>query len=233
MGFGVWTWFSPPLCAIASLRQIPRNRRRTETNRMERNFAGRTLFHADNLPILRGMNSETVYLIAADPPFNKGRDKARFRRKDPDGRLWSDCDISAKGLSGGGYEYEYKGIRSLRRVSLDTMKRLDAEGRQRFAKSGGIRRKRCLDEMKGRPAQALWDDINAINSRARRLPHAEADCPLRAHYPSVIEPRRHGYRPVPRLRRDADSRRASRTPMGRNRHQDFQDSASPIPRFSP
>ena len=41
---------------------------------MERNFASRTLFHADNLPILRGMNSETVDLIATDPPFNKGRD---------------------------------------------------------------------------------------------------------------------------------------------------------------
>ena len=38
------------------------------------NFANRTLFRSDNLPILRGMNSETVDLIATDPPFNKGRD---------------------------------------------------------------------------------------------------------------------------------------------------------------
>ena len=38
------------------------------------NFANRTLFHSDNLPILQGMNSETVDLIATDPPFNKGRD---------------------------------------------------------------------------------------------------------------------------------------------------------------
>ena len=38
------------------------------------NWANRTLFHADNLPILRGMNSESVDLIATDPPFNKGRD---------------------------------------------------------------------------------------------------------------------------------------------------------------
>ena len=41
---------------------------------MQPNFASRTLFHADNLPVLRGMNSETVDLIATDPPFNKGRD---------------------------------------------------------------------------------------------------------------------------------------------------------------
>ena len=38
------------------------------------NFENRTLFHGDNLPILRGMNSETIDLIATDPPFNKGRD---------------------------------------------------------------------------------------------------------------------------------------------------------------
>ena len=28
----------------------------------------------DNLDVLRGMNSETVDLIATDPPFNKGKD---------------------------------------------------------------------------------------------------------------------------------------------------------------
>ena len=40
----------------------------------ERNFENRTLFHGDNLPFLRGMNSGTVDLIATDPPFNKSRD---------------------------------------------------------------------------------------------------------------------------------------------------------------
>ncbi len=38
------------------------------------NFVNRTLYHEDNLDFLRGMNSETVHLIATDPPFNKGRD---------------------------------------------------------------------------------------------------------------------------------------------------------------
>ena len=40
----------------------------------EPNFANRTLYHGDNLDFLRGMNSETVHLIATDPPFNKSRD---------------------------------------------------------------------------------------------------------------------------------------------------------------
>ena len=38
------------------------------------NFANRTLFHGDNLPFLRRINSECIDLIATDPPFNKGRD---------------------------------------------------------------------------------------------------------------------------------------------------------------
>ena len=38
------------------------------------NFQNRTLFHGDNLPFLRGMDSETVDLVATDPPFNKSRD---------------------------------------------------------------------------------------------------------------------------------------------------------------
>ena len=38
------------------------------------NFANRTLFQGDNLDVMRGINSETIDLIATDPPFNKGRD---------------------------------------------------------------------------------------------------------------------------------------------------------------
>ncbi|MCY4465768.1 MAG: DNA methyltransferase [Chloroflexi bacterium] len=40
----------------------------------EPNFKNRTLYHGDNLEFLRGMNSETVHLIATDPPFNKNKD---------------------------------------------------------------------------------------------------------------------------------------------------------------
>ena len=41
---------------------------------MGANWQNRTLFHGDNLKFLRAMNSESVDLIATDPPFNKGRD---------------------------------------------------------------------------------------------------------------------------------------------------------------
>lgn len=41
---------------------------------MTANWKNRTLFHHDNLAVLRGMNSESVDLIATDPPFNKSKD---------------------------------------------------------------------------------------------------------------------------------------------------------------
>jgi site-specific DNA-methyltransferase (adenine-specific) len=91
---------------------------------------------------------------------------ARFRQRDPDGRLWTDDNLTAKGLSGGGYEYEYKGVRSLWRCPEDTMRKLDAEGRLHFTKNGGIRVKRYLEDTPGVPLQALWDDIPPINSQA-------------------------------------------------------------------
>ena len=132
-----------------------------------------TSAHSDSNRL--GMNTETILFYTKgdtwtwNPQFEPYDDeyKARFWYKDPDGRLWSDYDLTAKGLSGGGYRYEYKGKTELWRVPLETMERLDAEGRLHFTKRGGIRRKRYLDEMEGRPIQQLWSDIDPINSQAQ------------------------------------------------------------------
>ncbi|MDD6320950.1 MAG: site-specific DNA-methyltransferase [Oscillospiraceae bacterium] len=91
---------------------------------------------------------------------------ARFNRTDPDGRRWDSGNLTAKGLSGGGYDYEYKGYRSLWRMPLETMERMDREGRIHITKTGGIRSKVYLDELPGMPAQSMWLDINPINSQA-------------------------------------------------------------------
>jgi DNA modification methylase len=104
--------------------------------------------------------------------------EARFRHKDPDGRLWSDYDLTAKGLSGGGYEYEYKGVKSLWRCPIATMQQLDAMGKLHFTKAGGIRLKRYLDEIKGTVLQSLWDDIAPINSQAKERLGYETQKPI-------------------------------------------------------
>jgi DNA modification methylase len=93
--------------------------------------------------------------------------RKRFKNQDSDGRAWTDDNLTAKGLSGGGYEYEYKGVKSLWRVPEATMKKLDAEGKLHFTRTGGIRLKRYLDENKGSSLQSLWEDISPLNSQAR------------------------------------------------------------------
>ena len=53
----------------------PRKRRSPGAHEARQpNWDNRTLFHGDNLPIMRGMDSATVDLIYLDPPFKKGKD---------------------------------------------------------------------------------------------------------------------------------------------------------------
>ena len=40
------------------------------------NFRAKTIWTGDNLPIMRGMNSDTIDLIYLDPPFNSNADYA-------------------------------------------------------------------------------------------------------------------------------------------------------------
>ncbi len=132
----------------------------------------RTTAHSD--PNKYGNNVDNIFFYTGgkahtwNPVFLEHDEdyKARFRNLDPDGRRWMDDNLTAKGLSGGGYTYEYKGVTSFWRCPPETMARLDAEGRLHFTKKGGIRRKRYLDENKGLSLQALWDDIDPINSQA-------------------------------------------------------------------
>jgi site-specific DNA-methyltransferase (adenine-specific) len=73
-------------------------------------------------------------------------------------------NLSAAGLSGGGYEYEWKGITRLWRCPKETMERLDKEGKIFYTKNGIARRKRYLDEAKGLLAQDIWADLEPLRS---------------------------------------------------------------------
>lgn len=121
-----------------------------------------------------GNNYDTIYFYTLNEnsyfenPL-QGYDEtylARFKSKDKDGRLWESGNLTAKGLKGSGYTYTYKGCTSLWRCPIETMEKLDKEGRLYFTKNKGIRLKVYKDELKGMPCQALWTDINAVNSQA-------------------------------------------------------------------
>ena len=89
-----------------------------------------------------------------------------YRYTDTDGRKFMSDNLSAKGLSGGGYKYTWKGCEGLWRCPMTTMERLDKEGRVFYTKNGVPRLKRFIEEMDGRPVQSLWDDIQSVVSWA-------------------------------------------------------------------
>ncbi|WP_425229278.1 DNA methyltransferase [Sphingomonas sp.] len=133
----------------------------------------RTTAHADGSRY--GRNTDTILFFGRSVDYTWHQQylpyetdyATRFRQTDADGRRWMDDNLTAKGLSGGGYTYTYKGVASLWRMPVETMRRLDDEGRLHFTRTGGIRLKRYLDEAKGLPVQALWTDIPAPNSQAQ------------------------------------------------------------------
>ena len=97
-------------------------------------------------------------------PYESDYVKTYYRYSDPDGRKWMSGDLGAAGLQGGGYEYEWKGVKRLWRVPVSTMEQMDKDGKIFYTKNGIPRIKRYLDESKGIPAQDIWTDIEALRS---------------------------------------------------------------------
>lgn len=97
-------------------------------------------------------------------PYEKEYVEQYYRFSDDDGRKWMSADLGAAGLQGGGYDYDWKGVRRTWRCPVETMQRYEKEGRLYHTKNGIPRLKRYLDEAKGLPAQDLWTDIEALRS---------------------------------------------------------------------
>ena len=87
-----------------------------------------------------------------------------YRYIDKTGRKFKSGDLSANGLSGGGYRYSWKGVAGYWRCPEKTMAKLDEEDRIYYTENGIPRQKQYLDEMIGLPLQSLWDDILPVVS---------------------------------------------------------------------
>lgn len=79
--------------------------------------------------------------------------------------------LSAGGLSGGGYNYEYKGVKTLWRCPIETLKKYDNEDRLHWPKKkGGVPRlKKYESEHAGVPLQDIWTDISKIHNQSPEL----------------------------------------------------------------
>jgi len=97
-------------------------------------------------------------------PYDPAYVEQYYRYTDDDGRRFMSGDLSAAGLQGGGYEYEWNGITRVWRVPIATMKRLDSESRVFYTRNNIPRIKRYLDEARGMPVQDLWTDLESLRS---------------------------------------------------------------------
>ncbi|MCK4333672.1 site-specific DNA-methyltransferase [candidate division WOR-3 bacterium] len=93
-----------------------------------------------------------------------------FKHVDENGRRYRIADLANPAVRPN-LMYEYKGYKPPKKgwaISKEKMEQWDKEGRLYFPKSknGRIQRKRFLDELKGKPVQSLWDDIEPIGSQA-------------------------------------------------------------------
>ena len=99
-------------------------------------------------------------------PYSEQYIKTYFRHSDNNGK-YLDRDLSAKGLQGGGYNYEWKGKQGIWRCPIETMKEYEREGRIYYTKQGTPRLKQYLNDMPGVPVQDIWTDIVTVNSQAK------------------------------------------------------------------
>lgn len=91
---------------------------------------------------------------------------SKYRHKNTDGRLYRKDNLTATGLSGGGYDYEWNGVKRTWRCPPETMGRHEKEGRLSYTKNGVAEYIRYLDESDGRIVGDLWTDISPVNSQA-------------------------------------------------------------------
>ena len=100
--------------------------------------------------------------------------KRTFKHVDEQGRYYRIADLANPALRPN-LIYEYKGYKPPKNgwaISREKMEQWDKEGRLYFPKdpNGRIQRRRFLDELRGKPVQNLWDDIEMISSQsAERL----------------------------------------------------------------
>lgn len=95
-----------------------------------------------------------------------------FDQYDPErGERYQRLSLSAGGLSGGGYRYEYKGVDTLWRCPIDTLRKHEEQGRLHWPKKkGGVPRlKKYESEHEGVPVQDIWTDISKIHNQSSEL----------------------------------------------------------------
>lgn len=131
-------------------------------------------FQTDTDSILFYAKSENAKLIPQYTMDAEGYEdyvEKFFNKVDENGRRYRIDNLANPALRPN-LIYEYKGYKPPKNgwaISKEKMELWDKEGRLYFPKNpdGRIQRKRFLDELKGKPVQSLWDDIEMIGAHAQ------------------------------------------------------------------
>jgi len=122
-----------------------------------------------------GRIHDTIYLYSKGDkrtwnqqyvPYTDKYIEDQYRYVDEKGRRFLSRSLSASGLQGGGYEYEWKGYKRSWRCPKSTMERYESEGRLTYTGKGLVRYKQYLNEMPGLPVQTIWDSFPKIHHLA-------------------------------------------------------------------
>ena len=133
------------------------------------NVSDTILFYGQNI------NTEDIRV-----PLKDDYVKKFYKHSDSKGLYQAD-NLSAKGLSGGGYEYDFHGHMGPWRFPEKRMKELEANDLIHFPKkAGGVpRKKRYLQENKGQVPSNIWDDIPAITAHSKEKTGYPTQKPLK------------------------------------------------------
>ena len=132
----------------------------------------RSSAHSDNTDFANIHETIFFYQIGASVfntqylPYTEDYINQYYSKADAKGHF-KDTDLTAIGKQGGGYEYEWKGVRKVWICPLSTMEEYDKKGLLYYTRNGTPRLKQYLSEMPGIPAQDLWADIFPVNSQAK------------------------------------------------------------------
>ena len=120
-----------------------------------------------------GRVADTIYFYGSKinkdsvrVPLSEQQAKA-YSKQDDKGRF-TVGDMSAKGLTGGGYNYDFHGHFGPWRYPEARARELDAAGRVYIPANGGVPRlKRYLHEHKGIAPGSMWTDIPPVQSHSK------------------------------------------------------------------
>ena len=90
-----------------------------------------------------------------------------YRQQDERGRF-ATSPLHARTLTGGGYEFTWRGIKDIWKFPMHRLEELDADGRIYWPPRGSTpRRKVYLDEAKGKPLADIMTDISIASGKER------------------------------------------------------------------